>query len=354
MKFKLVKPFFKSAILMMMVTPCFSQKEFFRSQQVFSSVQMANFYSSITIHKNLVLFNANDHHLYVYDKKTGSLQWAYETNYKSSIPVFVQDSIVYAGIYTNEKEQAAQFHLASGKLIRALPFGPMATRPFTKDGILYGTAIYHYGCIIAYDLVKDTVIWSRFIAHGFSNMPYYQENKIMASVEANNWVSLGYDGVLLDTTCTVKPDFFVEDIPCVNKFIALSHDGLEIKGKLAEDIFGKDFVETPDIITTKNSTVILFDNKLTILTRKLKKKHQVAVTSLSVDLVENDESKLIKADDENVWLLYGDYLLHYNQITKKLASVTNLDNWQPQQVLLDEENIWLISGKDGLLYGLSL
>jgi len=355
MKLQLTKLFYKLIILLLITTTGYSQKEFFRSQQAFTNDQMTGFASSITINKELILFNANDYHLYAYNKNNGSLQWSYQTNFKSATPVFVQDSIVYAGIYTDKKEQSAQFDLATGKFIKALPFGPLKTKPFIKNGVLYSTAIHNYGCIIAYDLKKDTVMWSRFIAHGYSNQPYYQQNKIMANAEGSNWVALGYDGVLLDTTCAVKPDFFVEGIPCVKTLAAISHDGLEIKGKLSEKIFGNNFFERPDIITTKNLTVILYENKLSILARKLKIKQQVLVDTLPGDeFTGNDIAKLIDADDENTWLLYGDYLLQYNHSEKKVVSATNLTNWQPQAVLLEDKNIWLVSGKDGLLYGLSL
>jgi hypothetical protein len=353
MQTKFRKVAFTFFIFLLITTSAYSQKEFFRSQQVFTKEQMSSFYSSVTVHDGLVIFNANDYHLYAYNKKDGSLKWSVEINYKSSIPVFVQDSIVYAAISKKEVHQAAQFNLADGKLIKALPFGPLATKPFIKNGMLYGTAIYNFGCILAYDLKKDTVAWSRFIAHGFSRQPYYFENKILANAETNNWVALGYDGVLLDTTCKVKAALFVEDIPCVKKFIALTHDGLEIKGVLSDNIFGTNYFDLLEIITTHNFTVVLHDNKLRIISNKLKINQQVEVSSLAEDLVDNYNTKLVKADDENIWILYSDNLLQYNHQTKMLVRLTNLTAWQPHSVLLDEENIWLISGKDGLLYGLS-
>ena len=354
MTHKSIKYFFTFLLLLFIALTGFGQKEFFRSKQVFTEEQMNNFYSSVTIDKELVIFNANDYHLYAYNKKDGSLKWSVETNYKSTIPVFVQDSIVYAAISKKEVRQAAQFSLADGKLIKVLPFGPLATKPFIKNGILYGTAIYNYGCILAYDLKKDTVAWSRFIAHGFSRRPYYFENEIWANAEASNWVVLSYDGVLLDTTCKVKAALFVEDIPCVKKFTALTHDDLEIKGKLSDDIFGTNFFDLPEIITTDNFTVVLHGDKLSILSKKLKIKQQVEISSLAEGLANDYNTKLLKADDEHIWLLYSAHLLQYNHKTKKLIRTTDLTAWQPDSVLLDGENIWLISGKDGLLYGLSL
>lgn len=342
------------ALLLFVTMIGYAQKEFFRSQQVFTKEQMSSFYSSVTIHDSLVIFNANDYYLYAYDKKDGSLKWSVETNYKSSVPVFVQGSIIYGGISKKEIHQAAQFDLANGNLLKALPFGPLATKPLIKNDMLYGTAIYNYGSILAYDLKKDTVAWSRFIAHGYSRQPYYLQNKVWANAEGQNWVALGYDGVLLDTNCAVKPDFFVENIPCVKKFTAFTHDGLEIKGKLSEDILGGDLFAQPELLTTAKFTFVLYDDKLTILSGKLKIKQQVQVSSLAEDLVGNASPTLLKADDENVWIMYNDHLLQYDHKTKKMVRVTDLSTWQPNSVLPDEENIWLISGKDGLLYGLSL
>ncbi len=354
MRPKPVKQIFIFLFLLFITTGVYSQKEFFRSQQVFTKEQMSNFYSSVTIHDSLVIFNANDYQLYAYNKNDGSLKWSVETNYKSSVPVSVQGGIIYAGISKKEKHQAAQFDLANGNLIKALPFGPLATKPFIKKGMLYVTAIYDFGSILAYDLKKDTVAWSRFIAHGFSRQPYYFENKIMANAEANNWVELSYDGFLLDTICAVKASIFVEDIPCVKKFTAFTHDGLEIKGKLSEEIFGTDFFDLPEIITTDNFTVILNGDKLSIVSKKLKMKQQVEISSLAEELADNYNTKLLKADDEHIWLLYSNHLLQYNHKIKKLVRLTDITAWEANSVLLDEENIWLISGKDGLLYGLSL
>lgn len=351
---KTVKQLFTFSLLLLAATKLLAQKEFFRSQQVFTEEQMSKFYSSIAIYDGLVIFNASDYHLYGYNIKDGSLKWSVETNYKSSIPVFAQDSTFFAGVSKKEVHQAAQFSLADGKLIKVLPFGPLATKPFIKNRMLYGTAIYNYGCILAYDLNKDTVTWSRFIAHGLSRQPYYFENKILANAEANNWVKLSYDGVLLDTTCKVKAALFVEDIPCVKTFTAITHDGLEIKGKLSDEIFGTDFYELPEMLTSANYTFVLHDDKISIISQKLKIYQQVVVSSLVEDLADNFNTKLLKADDEHIWLLLSNHLLQYNHKTKKLAMLTNLTAWQPASILLDETNIWLISAKDGLLYGLSL
>lgn len=353
MKSFLKKQNFTLFTLLWITTAGYSQKEFFRSQQVFTEEHMSNFYSSVTIHDAVVIFNANDYQVYAYNKNDGILKWSVETWFKSTAPLFVQDSIVYAGIYKDKIESTAQFSLAEGKFIKKLPFGPLATTPLIKNGMLYGTAIYNYGCIIAYDLKKDTVAWSRFIAHGYSRQPYYFKNKIFANAEGNSWIALGYDGVAVDTNCAVKTTIF-EDIPCVEDFIALSHDGQQIKGRRAEIILDTDEFGRPPVLTAQNYTYIYKNDKLSILSNKLKIKQQVQISSLADSLHENSKTKLLKADNENVWIFYGDHLLQYNHKIKKLVRLSNLAAWQPHQVLLDGENVWLISGKDGLLYGLTL
>ena len=349
----LKKQFFTLSILLFISSAVFSQKEFFRSQQVFNQGQLDKFYSSITIHDSIILFNANDYHLYAYNKNDGNLKWSYKTNYKTDVPVFVADNNVYAGASENEEQRTVKISLVDGGLIKTLPFGPLQTRPNIKNGMLYGTAIYNFGSMVAYDLQMDTVAWSRFIAHGLSRQPYYLDNKILANAEGDNWVELGYNGVLQDTTCTAKASMHVEGIPCVKTFTALSHDGLEIKGKLAENIFENSFNEETCIISTKKFTYTLSDGKLSVIAEKLKLKQQVDISSLAPNLIETGPSKLLKADDENIWLLYADHLLQYNHKTKLLVKLTDFTAWQPKQVLFDGENIWLISGKDGLLYGLS-
>ncbi len=354
MKPKFPKQFFIFLFLLFITSTGYAQKEFFRSQQVFTAEQMNEFYSSVTLHDSLVFFNANDYTLYAYNRTGGSLKWSYKTSYKSNTPVFVQGNDIFTGIYAEKIERSARLDLANGQLIKVLPFGVLSTKPLIKNGMLYGTALYDYGCIVAYDLAKDTVTWSRFIAHGYSTQPYYLDNKIIANAEGNNWVYLGYDGALLDTTCKVKASMFVEHIPCVKIFKAMTHDGLEIKGKLAEEIMGEESFGTAPMLTSSKFTYVLYDDKLTILSGKLKVKLEVDIASLVPDLTENNNTRLIKADNEKVWMLYRDQLLQYDHQSKKLVRSTDLTNWQPHRVLVDGQNIWLISGKDGLLYGLSL
>jgi len=150
MRSKPVKKIFIFFFLLFVTTVAFSQKEFFRSHQAFAKEQMSNFYSSVKIHDNLVIFNANDYHLYAYNKKDGSLKWSVETNYKTSVPVFVQDNIIYAGISKKEVHQAAQFDLANGNLIKALPFGHQTIHK-KRDALWYSYLQFWLHTCIRYE-----------------------------------------------------------------------------------------------------------------------------------------------------------------------------------------------------------
>ena len=76
----LKKQHFALAVLLFVSATGYAQKEFFRSQQEFTKDQLSKFISSITIHDDLVIFNANDYQLYAYNKKDGSLKWSVETS----------------------------------------------------------------------------------------------------------------------------------------------------------------------------------------------------------------------------------------------------------------------------------
>ncbi len=345
--------FYLIVLTLLNTTVSFAQKEFFRSAQVFTKDQLQNPYSSVSIFDSIVLFNANDYSLHAYSKNNGSLVWSYKTNYKGSLPLFVHNSIVYAGTYNNKVTQTSQINLADGTLIRDLPFGPLNTLPFVKNNTLFGTAIYNGGSLLAYDLVKDTVIWKRFIAHGMSTQPIYMKDKIIANVEGDNWFAIGYNGALMDTSCAVKARIFVENIPCVKKFVSLTHDGREITEPLLNKLFQTDTYGQSAIITSERFTHILFENKLSILKDNLKQKQQLQLAELT-GLEQDDNAKLIKADDENIWLFYSGHLLQYNHKLKKTVRLTDLKTWEPKIIVPDNENVWLVSGKDNLLYGISL
>jgi hypothetical protein len=168
-------------------------------------------------------------------------------------------------------------------------------------------------------------------------------------------VDLDYNCILLDTTCTEKAKIFVENIPCVKNFSAITHDGLEIKGAMSEKLMGGNDNDENSILLSKKYTYIVQDEELNIVGNKLKLGKPVYLYDLFDSLPESaGKANLLKADDENIWLFYLNHLIQYNHKTKKVLQRTDLTKWEPHKILLDDKNIWLISRKDGLLYGLSM
>src|SRR5688572_17470398 len=99
-----MKPTLLTAVFFFIAIAGFSQKEFFRSKQNFSASHLGNFYSSVTIDGNLLLFIANDYKLYAYDKMSGEQKWAASLEYKTRAQCFAADGIVYAPYYSEKQE----------------------------------------------------------------------------------------------------------------------------------------------------------------------------------------------------------------------------------------------------------
>jgi hypothetical protein len=319
----------------------YAQELFFKSTQAFTTDQLQKFYSSIAIHGDLIVFSANDYNLYAYNPKDGSLKWSTPSTYKSNTPVYSADTKLYAGVYIDKTESTAMFDAATGKMEKLLPVGPLVTMPVLKNGVLYGTALNDGGRIFAYDVKNDTILWSRFLAHGFSTQPYFFDNKIQANAESDNWVSLDYSGRFIDTTCKVKAEIYVSEIPCVNNFYGLTHDRKEINAKLVKKIFGHEAEDIPLPVLTNHQTFILYDGKLVILGDKLKVKNSLEIASLSdTVLIDNYETcSILKANDDEVAMLYGNHLVIYNQKNKKADRIVDLSAWEPHRALLHEDRL---------------
>ncbi len=337
----------------------FPQKQFFKSQQTFSTIQLQNFYSSVIIDNELLLFVANDYKLYAYDKFTGEQKWTSNISYKTKVQCFVKDSIIYSPYSENKDSYTAQLDRKTGKLIKQLPIGPLLTNPQMQNGILFGTAIYDGGCLFAYDTKKDSMLWYKFVAHGVGTQPYFYSNYILANAEANNWFPINYNGELTDTICKERADIFVKDIPCIKQFGALTHDGFELDAKFSAKIFDKEeeAISTENTLTTATHSFILHNNKLAIIGNKRKLSKLVDLSLLVADSLREDSwrlSQILQANEKEIILVYNDQLIVYNYLLNKVEKLFDLSFWLPYQVLPDEDKLWLISKTDGLLYGLSL
>ena len=326
------------------------QKVFFKSEQSFTETQLKSFYSSLRLQGNTVLFIGQDYTMYAYDKETGKPKWNYYLRRKSNIPPFFAGDYIWA---MSDEVESVQLDTL-GREIRKLPFS-VETQPVVKNGILYTTGIYDFGCLIAYDMKSDTVIWSRFLAHGCSREPYYLDNMIMANAEGNHWLPVNYNGTLPDSACDIKDERFPSGLPCAETFNGMTHDGKKISGKLAAKLFPDDYGKV-EIQAANQHTFIFYNGVLTVLGNKLKQKFSEPIYKLSEEIGMDDytPSRIVKADNSFVWLVYNNKLISFNYKKKSLERVINLEEWEPHQLLMDENRLWVISKKDGLLYGLSI
>jgi hypothetical protein len=343
-------------LLLLFPVSSFCQKEFFRSTQSLDSSRLANFYSSVSIHDGILLFLANDYTMYAYDRSSAQQKWAVYTGYKTNQAPCVSGKKLFTGIYEDRSEIAAMFDVETGTRVRTLPFGTLGSTPLIKDGVLFATALYDGGCLLAYDIARDSVLWHRFLAHGFSEQPYFFGNYIHANAESNNWVKVTYDGKLMDTTCAVKADIFVSDIPCISNFYALTHDRYEIRGKVADKILGVDHDGIVPTSRSANHTFILKDGKLTVIGNALKILQQVEVSTLLTNQPGEfvQPATIVAADDVKVNLLYADQYIIYDHKKKRVKKIIDLTAWKPHQVIIDKNRLWLVSRSNGLLYGLAM
>lgn len=312
------------------------------------------FYSSLNLHDSLVLLNANDYNLYAYDRHTGRQKWTYPLKWKSDLPPYFCGNFIWA---TNGKNQVLKIEPSSGKVVKTLEVSSVETQPFVKNDILYFTGIYDGGCLIAYDLKSDSILWKRFLAHGYSRTPYYLQDKIIANAEGDQWIELNYDGSLKVSGCDngFEEDVFPSELPCARQFIALDHSGIEINGKLAAKLGLSSYAE-PEIKVSSKYTFIVHEDRVYKLGKNQKRQSTIQLNTLAAEIESGNDVpvKILHADDENISLFYNMNYVLYSHRDKKLLKVINLSEWEPHQVLLDDTQLWLISRKDGQLYGLSI
>lgn len=326
-----------------------SQKIFFQSSQSITKGQLASFHASVNAANDLVLFNAPDYLLYAYDKSSGKEKWRYPLGRRSDNPPFFAGGFIWA---TSGDESVVKLDPITGKCLKTLAVSTVETQPFVKNGILYFTGIYDGGSLIAYDMNTDSVIWQRFLAHGCSRTPYYLANKIIANAEGDSWIEVNYDGTLTEPGCDTPGHIFPSELPCAKQFDAITHDGIQLKGTLAAAVSLYENTD-PGIVTTPQCTFILNEGQLFVLGNKGKMKYSIQLASLSATIEEapDNSSTILKADEENIFILYGNRFIAYDHRNKKLVKIIDLEQWMPHQALLDGDRLWLVSKKDGLLYG---
>lgn len=323
----------------------FCQEIVFTSAQTFSKEDMNSFYSSVTVSNDWVLFNANDYKLYAY-RKDGTLAWQAYIRRKSNIPPFIVQNTVWVNGNDDNHTHVKIFSLADGSLKKETDF-EIRTTPMIRNGVLYSTGISNGGCVFAYDLKTDSLIWERFIAHGCSQNPYYPPEKIIANAEGDNWIELNYQGHLIDPKCEDSTISFPSELKCVKTFDVLTHDGLPVSGKQAERWLANEAITGH----STNHTFFLQNDKLIILGKKLREKSTIDLSSWfeNKDFNEYAKKSIIHADDEKLSILLNDHFITYNYQQKKIEAMIDLTQWEPHQIASDNGKIWFISAKDGLL-----
>ncbi len=328
-----------------------AQNEFFRSDNNFSQEQLKVFYSSINLKDSLMLFNAVDYRLYAMNIHTKKLLWQRDMSWKSDVPPFFVDQ----GIWATGNGGSLRIDPKTGDKIADLPFERLETQPFSNAGIYYGTAIYDGGALYAYDVKADTVLWSRFLAHGCSVRPYFKPDRIIANAEGNNWLEINYNGKLTDPACENTEIRFPSELTCVRKYAVITHDGREFSDGVAQQM-AEAYDYNPRAVYTEQHTLVLNATQLYVIGNKAKLKHTIELD----DLITDDESyskaepAILKADKESVWLLYRNYLVQLDYLKKNIIKTTSLTKWNPHQAILKDDQLWLISRTDGKLYGLTL
>ena len=159
----------------------------------------------------------------------------------------------------------------------------------------------------------------------------------------------------MDTICDKEKINYPSELSCAKQFLLRTHNGKEVKGKLALQLDENDSGIEHLFYTSKN-TFIINNDKLFVIGNKGKLQLQKGLDDLSDEIETDYDSKLnfLGADNETVWLHLGNYILHYNFAKKKPLRTIDLKNWEPHHVVLDGAHVWLISSIDGLLYGLTI
>lgn len=336
-----------------------AQTEIFKSDLYISDDDLSNFYSSISTDSTQIYVNTNEYYIHAFDKKTGQLNWSYYLANKTNTPPIVFKNTIIIGKHVSEyNDKCIQLNSKLGDTIQTLKINQIYNQPLFKNDIMYGTAITTEtgGCILAYDLNKNEVIWKQFVAHGVSTQPYFLKNKIVANAEDDNWFDIDYKGVLKDTLCKNRASIFVNDIPCVKNFRYLTHDEKEIDEPFLENHLGE--TENLKFFSNQELTVIMGIENILIIGNNKKIKNKINFLDLipSLETESNLFKNSIKIEGNDFWFFYENNLVCYDLKTKKTKKIINLSKWNVHQLILENDNsfAWIISKNDGQLYGIQL
>lgn len=327
----------------------FSQTQLYRSEQAGHSETEKNVYNSITLVGNAVIVNTSNYRLKALNKDNYQELWDIDVGTASNTsPYFYNDSFFHP-TKKGERNSMALYDLKTGKMIKELPFESIWSKPHFLGSTMYFMGAMDGSRLLAYDIDNNETVWERQI--GLGGAPVFLKDKIIAEVDEKQWTEMDYKGKQL--TKKTKESVIIDTTKYnISNYEFPTHDGKKITGKFLsrKKISNWDFTKE----VTEKHTVLLGDRRLLILGDRRRVVLNLDLeTIISPDLEDNYAvSKMVKMDDETIWLACENHLVHYNFKKKKLLRNVNLTHWQPYQLVLDGRDIWLISKNDGQLYHL--
>lgn len=328
-----------------------AQTTFFNSKLLLSQDHLTDFSSSITVDSTQVYFNANDSNIYAHDKKTGILNWSYDSGSKSNNPPISHHNNLF---FVSGSGKWEQVNTKTGNLVRKLKIKDLSTKLFIKDTIMYCAAVVPItgGAILAYDLKHNEVVFQKYIGDGISRQPFFFKNKIVANFDEKFWFELDYTGNVLDkdTLCYSKNfDPIIDENYCSIHYDLLNQCNKDLAIKNIA-------IQNTKYYYANDMAVVLEENELKIINDK-------NIVSMKIDIRKilklpgtkvNDYREILKVDESTISFFYENTLVVYDYKKDRILKTYNLSSWNAHQVVLDENILWLISKNNGELIGLKL
>lgn len=305
--------------------------------------------SSFVMSSDKILFNTN-YNLYAIDKTGLKLVWESYVGSSTTIP-YVYGTTFFYSSYKNGMAKVVQYDLNTGAVMRELPFESIESKPYFANDVMYCTAIWDGGKLLAYRLKEDKIAWQKNIGHGADFEPVYLKDKIIANAEDDNWFETDYNGNVLKGKSKTRT--FIDTVAVfVKHYQFLTHDGKEIssdflrKNKIAPLEYQIKKSGTHTFILSETQLLVLGNNRKKVLQLYLEK--EFPTDNFAYDAY----SALLETNPESVWFFYQNQLLHYDFKNKKNLRAVDLTAWNLSQIALEGSRIWLLSKNDGQLYGL--
>lgn len=328
-----------------------SQSVEYKSNFKIQPSQLDEFYSTIEITSQSILFNCNNYKLYSIDKNNYSAQWVTRLGRKSNSGLFAHDTLIWASKTMEFGPQTFQFSSQTGEIMDSIPLANLHSKPFIQKGIIYTTGLSDLGGVImAYDFQNKSIIWQKFIAHGIDKNPIYTNNYIWVNAEGDQWFKINYQGQLMDSTCKNKNLNTSQEIPCLKKLLIPSHDNKILTDTKIKKI-DPEFNQNEFIYAYgPNSTVLLYENTMLLFKNNKFKKINLNEHFKTLNGEYNPRKSILNVAKDEICIYLNNTIIYYSQSTNKIIKTIDLNQWKPHQVILDHENIWLISSIDGQLY----